>query len=367
MSKETVARSLLAAGGEEQGEAGRREEARQLESRTSLTSEQHGIRLHESLADPEDEEGSERGQLQRQVIRILGRHRVVKQQQADLRTEEAQDAGGTPRASHHQDDAEEGDQAGPDRRLSRRDSRADGEEYGDGREDDRELTEEFAALGHGDEGDAEGHEELDQRGLRRTVADPHLIKSIRRPGGELPDGETGSGHDLTEVGALGGEAKPAPEKAGADERDLEDADDRRNGGTEVKPDAKEHDRGHGEHAADPHGPPSTEGILALEVARREESEVTETLEERIGLSSRDRSDRRGRRFSPDRKRRRDGGGLGHRGGRRHGGGLRRDPILQGAHRLLQFLDLRDQDEEPHWEIDHQSQQSKDSAHAEDFF
>ena len=107
------------------------------------------------------------------------------------------------------------------------------------------TAEEFAALGQGDEGNAEGHEELDQGGLSRTFTDPHLIESVGSPGGELPDRETSGGKHLSQVHALGRKTEAAPEKARANQSHLDDTHNRRNRGTQVEPDTEEDDGGDG--------------------------------------------------------------------------------------------------------------------------
>ena len=120
----------------------------------------------------------------------------------------------------------------------------------DGGEDHGELRKEFAPAGQGNEGDAQGYEELDDGGRSRAVADAHLIESVGRPRGELPDGQACGRDDLTEVRTFGGEAETAPEETGADQGHFDGADDRRDGGTQVQPEAEEDDRGNrrGRHA-----------------------------------------------------------------------------------------------------------------------
>jgi hypothetical protein len=87
---------------------------------------------------------------------------------------------------------------------------------------------------------------------------------------------------LSEVGPLGGKTEPARDK-GADQRDFQDAHDGRDGGAQIQPDAQEDDGRHGEDAAGTHGPPGAERIFTLEVGRRQESEITKPLEQRVRL------------------------------------------------------------------------------------
>ena len=364
---------LVAPGREEESQQGRREEGAELESRTRITSRQDFVVLHQTFAQPEDDERREGGELQRKVIRVLRGHRIIEQQETDLRADEAQDTGRAPRATHHQDDAQEGDQGRSRRGLSGRRVRTDGEIHGDGGEDHRKLSEEFAPPGQGDEGDAQGNEELDDRGRSRAVADAHLIEAIGGPSGELPHGQTRGRDDLTEVRTLGGETETAPEKTGTDQRDFDDAYDGRDGGAQVQPETEEDDRGNGEDAGDTHGPPGAQRILALEVGRRKQTKITQALGQRIGTARHDgSSSRSGARC---RQRRGQSSGGGHDRSRRHGdrldlrsdGGGRnrarraRHEILDG---LLESLDLSDQQEKTNRQVDQESQQGQDEDRCE---
>ena len=68
---------VLSASRKKEREAGRSEEARELESRTGVTAKQNSVVLHQTFAQPEHKERTQRSELQRQIIRAIRRHGVV--------------------------------------------------------------------------------------------------------------------------------------------------------------------------------------------------------------------------------------------------------------------------------------------------